>query len=89
MQSAKTLNHGIPRAQIQMISVVAAVIMPKDSMIEGVNDSKKVSEKKREKLYDQILEEAISYGVGIIGQDEIDTINILKLLWIIEIKYLV
>ena len=58
--------------------VVASVIMPADSMIEGVNDSKKVSEKKREKLYDQILEEAISYGVGIIGQDEIDEINILQ-----------
>ena len=58
--------------------VVASVIMPADSMIEGVNDSKKVSEKKREKLYDQILEEAISYGVGIIGQDEIDDINILN-----------
>ena len=43
--------------------VVASVIMPSDSMIEGVNDSKKVSEKKREKLYDQIIEEAISYGV--------------------------
>ena len=35
--------------------VIAAVIMPKDSMIEGVNDSKKVSEKKRELLYDKIL----------------------------------
>ena len=58
--------------------VVASVIMPADSMIEGVNDSKKVSEKKREKLYDQILEEAISYGVGIVGQDEIDEINILN-----------
>ena len=58
--------------------VVASVIMPADSMIEGVNDSKKISEKKREKLYDQILEEAISYGVGIIGQDEIDEINILN-----------
>ena len=55
--------------------VVASVIMPENSMIEGVNDSKKISEKKREKLYDQILEEAISYGVGIIGQDEIDEIN--------------
>ena len=41
--------------------VVAGVIMPKDSMIEGVNDSKKVSEKKREKLYDIILKEAISF----------------------------
>ena len=58
--------------------VVASVIMPADSMIEGVNDSKKVSEKKREKLYNQILEEAISYGVGIVGQDEIDEINILN-----------
>ncbi len=58
--------------------VVAAVIMPKDSMIEGVNDSKKVSEKKREALYDTILEEAISYGVGIISQQEIDEINILN-----------
>ncbi len=58
--------------------VVASVIMPENSMIEGVNDSKKISEKKREKLYDQILEEAISYGVGIIGQDEIDEINILN-----------
>ena len=58
--------------------VVASVIMPADSMIEGVNDSKKVSEKKREKIYEQILEEAISYGVAIIGQDEIDEINILN-----------
>ena len=58
--------------------VIASVIMPADSMIEGVNDSKKISEKKREKIYDQILEEAISYGVAIIGQDEIDEINILN-----------
>ena len=58
--------------------VVAGVIMPEDSMIEGVNDSKKVSEKKREKLYDQILEEAISYSVAVIGQDVIDDINILN-----------
>ncbi|MBQ3407800.1 MAG: ribonuclease HII [Clostridia bacterium] len=58
--------------------VVAAVIMPKDSMIEGVNDSKKVSEKKREKLYDLITEEAIAYGVGIVDQNEIDRINILN-----------
>lgn len=58
--------------------VVAGVIMPEDSMIEGVNDSKKVSEKKRELLYDQILEEAISYSVAIIKQDIIDEINILN-----------
>lgn len=58
--------------------VVAAVIMPRDSMIEGVNDSKKVSEKKREELYEIITKEAISYGVGIIDQKEIDRINILN-----------
>ena len=58
--------------------VVAAVIMPKDSFIEGVNDSKKVSEKKRETLYEQITNEAIAWGVGIIDQKEIDRINILN-----------
>ena len=58
--------------------VVASVIMPQNSMIEGVNDSKKVSEKKRELLYDKIIEEAISYSVAIIGHDVIDDINILN-----------
>lgn len=58
--------------------VVASVIMPADSMIEGVNDSKKISEKKREELYEKIIKEAISYGVAIIGQDEIDEVNILN-----------
>ena len=51
--------------------VVAACIMPKDSLIEFVNDSKKVSEKKRELLYDKIIEEAISYSVAIISEKEI------------------
>ncbi len=58
--------------------VVASVIMPKDSMIEGVNDSKKVSEKKREKVYEEIIQNAISYGVGIIDETKIDEINILQ-----------
>ena len=58
--------------------VVAAVILPKDSFIEGVNDSKKVSEKKREKLYEQITNEAIAWSVGIVDQKEIDDINILN-----------
>lgn len=58
--------------------VVASVIMPRDSMIEGVNDSKKLSEKKREELYDKIIDEAISYGVGIIDHNKIDEINILN-----------
>ena len=58
--------------------VVVCCLMPKESMIEGVNDSKKISEKKRELLYEQITNEAISYGIGIIDQKEIDEINILQ-----------
>lgn len=58
--------------------VVGAVILPENSFIEGVNDSKKVSEKKREKLYEQITEEAIAYSVGIVDQKTIDEINILN-----------
>ena len=58
--------------------VVACCIMPRDSMIEGVNDSKKIAEKKREKLYELITNEAISYGVGMVGQTEIDEMNILN-----------
>lgn len=58
--------------------VIAAAVMPRYSMIEGVNDSKKVSEKKREALYETITKEAIAYGVGIIDQKEIDRINILN-----------
>jgi len=58
--------------------VVAGVIMPKDSMIEFVNDSKKVTEKRREMLYDKIREEAISYSIAVIDQNVIDYINILN-----------
>ena len=58
--------------------VVACCIMPRDSMIEGVNDSKKIAEKKREKLYELITKEAIGYGIGVISQTEIDEINILQ-----------
>lgn len=58
--------------------VVACVILPEDSMIEGINDSKKISENRREKLYDIIIKESISYGVGIVYQEEIDDINILQ-----------
>lgn len=58
--------------------VVGAVILPKNSFIEGVNDSKKVSEKKREKLYEEIVKEAIDYSVGIVDQKTIDEINILN-----------
>ncbi len=58
--------------------VVGCVIMPKDSFIEGVNDSKKISEKKREKIYEQIINEAVCWSVGIVDQKEIDEINILN-----------
>ena len=58
--------------------VAAAVILPKDCLIEGVNDSKKISEKKREKLYDDIVENALAWGVGIIDNNVIDEINILN-----------
>ena len=58
--------------------VAAAVILPKGCLIEGVNDSKKISEKKREKLYDEIIENAIAWGVGIKDNNIIDDINILE-----------
>lgn len=58
--------------------VVASVVLPKDSMIEGVNDSKKVSEKKRQRVFEEIIKNAISYGTGIIDETKIDEINILQ-----------
>ena len=58
--------------------VAAAVVLPKDCEILYLNDSKKLSEKRREALYDEIMEKAISVGVGIIGPDVIDEINILE-----------
>lgn len=58
--------------------VAAAVILPKGCLIEGVNDSKKISEKKREKLYDDIVANALAWGVGIIDNNIIDEINILN-----------
>ena len=58
--------------------VVGCVIMKPESFIEYVNDSKKVSEMKREMLYENIITEALDWNTGIIGQDEIDDINILN-----------
>jgi len=57
--------------------VAAAVILPKDAHIEGVNDSKKLSEKKREKLFDDIMENAVAVGIGMSDVDVIEKINIL------------
>ena len=56
----------------------AVVLLPKDCRIQGVKDSKKLSEKQRERLYPQILEQAIAYGIGWVWQDTIDAINILQ-----------
>ena len=58
--------------------VAAAVILPKDAHIEGVNDSKKLTEKRREKLYDDIMQNAISVGVGVSDVDIIEEVNILN-----------
>lgn len=58
--------------------VAAAVILPKDCDILYINDSKKLSEKKREVLYDEILEKAAAVGVGVVGPERIDEINILQ-----------
>ena len=52
-----------------------AIIMPNDSNIEGVTDSKKLTDKKRRVLKEQILKEAISYSVVAISNEEIDQIN--------------
>lgn len=58
--------------------VCAAVILPKNSNIIGVDDSKKLSAKKREELYDKIIADAISYSIEYVFEDEIDDINILN-----------
>ena len=58
--------------------VAAAVILPKDCDILYINDSKKLSEKKRDMLYDEIMEKAEAVGVGIVGPERIDEINILQ-----------
>lgn len=58
--------------------VAGAVILPDGVEILGLNDSKKLSEKKRENLYDIILEKALYYGIGYASHEEIDEINILN-----------
>lgn len=56
----------------------AAVILPKGHIVEGVNDSKKLSEKKREMLFEKIISECVCYSVGTASEQEIDEINILQ-----------
>ena len=58
--------------------VAAAVILPRDTVIEGLNDSKKLTEKKREALFEVIKEKAIAYAIAEASPDEIDEINILN-----------
>jgi ribonuclease HII len=57
---------------------VAAVVLPPEPMVEGLNDSKKLSEKKRDIVYDDIVRDAVAYSVGIATEQEIDDINILN-----------
>lgn len=56
----------------------AAVIFPKGIVIDGVNDSKKLSEKRREELFDVIIENALAYSIASVDEKEIDRINILN-----------
>lgn len=56
----------------------AAVILPRDAEIPGLNDSKKLSDKKRRELFPIIKEKAICYGIGLASHEEIDEINILQ-----------
>ena len=68
----------VGRGPLVGLVVTAAVILPKDFYDERINDSKKLTEKKRELLYDVIMENAISVGIGISSEDVIDEINILN-----------
>lgn len=56
----------------------AAVILPPNLEIEGLNDSKKLSDKRRRALYDVIVEQAVAYGIAFADEQEIDTVNILQ-----------
>lgn len=56
----------------------AAVILPRGLVIEGLNDSKKLSGKKRESLYDEIVEKAVAYGIAFASVEEIEEKNILE-----------
>ncbi len=58
--------------------VAASVILPKDCGIKGINDSKKLTPKKRDELFDIILASAVAYGIGVVDHAEIDKINILQ-----------
>ena len=56
----------------------AAVVLPRETVIEGLNDSKKLTDQKRRALYDVITERAVAYGIAFASEQEIDEINILQ-----------
>ena len=58
--------------------VACAIILPKETYFEYLNDSKKVTEKRREKLYGELTSEAVAYSLGIVSAEVIDEINILQ-----------
>lgn len=64
----------------------AAVILPLDCQIDGLNDSKKLTEKKRELLFDVIAQKAVAYGIGWASEREIDEINILQATYLAMIR---
>ncbi len=64
----------------------AAVILPENAVIEGLNDSKKLSEKKREALYDVIKEQAIAYGIAYGTLEEIEELNILEATYLAMVR---
>lgn len=81
LESGKKLIAGadeVGRGPLAGPVVCAAVIMPLDDIIEGIDDSKKLSEKKREMLYDKIMQKAIAVSVEFVDNCVIDEINILQ-----------
>lgn len=58
--------------------VAGAVILPPDARILYINDSKKLTQKRREELYEEIMEKAVAVGIGIVSWERIDEINILQ-----------
>ena len=58
--------------------VAGAVILPEDCQILYLNDSKKLTERRRELLYEEIMEKAVAVGLGVVSQERIDEINILQ-----------
>ena len=81
MEQGYTLICGVDEAGRGPLAgpvCAAAVILPKDLEIPGLNDSKKLTEKKREALYDVITEKALAYGIAMVSEQEIDEINILQ-----------